>query len=154
MHLHEQSQQILIDNDESFSFFVFFSHANTIITCFFQTNAMLRFSNVDEKPVRLPPVYGYHSHPSLPLQQALDPITAKIQGLNQYIKIAKTECHFPSEHGLTRDESAAIYIYTMDWGDQSLYRELNKILRIEDRSVLVPWYGYLKLFRDNSRMIR
>ena len=34
----------------------------------------------------------------------------------------------------------------MDWGEESLYRVLNKALRVEDRSVLVPWHGYLKLF--------
>jgi hypothetical protein len=107
---------------------------------------MLRFTNVDQKPIRLPPVYGYRNHPVLPLRQALDPIVPRIQELDYYIRIAKTECHFPSEHGLTRDESAAVYLYTMDWGEQSLYRELNKILRVEDRSVLIPWYGYLKLF--------
>ncbi|CAF0723737.1 unnamed protein product [Rotaria sp. Silwood1] len=107
---------------------------------------MLRFTNVDHKPTRLPPVYGYRTHPLLPLRQALDPIVSKIDQLDEFIKIAKTECHFPSEHGLTRDESAAIYLYTMDWGEQSLYRVLNAVLREKDRSVLVPWHGYLKLF--------
>jgi hypothetical protein len=34
----------------------------------------------------------------------------------------------------------------MDWGEQSLYRVLNEALRVKDRSVLVPWHGYLKLF--------
>jgi hypothetical protein len=70
---------------------------------------------------------------------------SRINELDEFIKIAKTECHFPSEHGLTREESASIYLYTMDWGDQSLYRLLNEALRVKDRSVLVPWHGYLKL---------
>ena len=107
---------------------------------------MLRFTNVDHKPTRLPPVYGYRTHPLLPLRQALDPILSRIDELDEFIKIAKTECHFPSEHGLTREESASIYLYTMDWGEQSLYRVLNEALRVKDRSVLVPWHGYLKLF--------
>jgi hypothetical protein len=75
---------------------------------------MLRFTNVDHKPTRLPPVYGYKTHPLLPLRQALEPIVPQIQELDHFIKIAKNECHFPSEHDLTRDESAAIYLYTMD----------------------------------------
>ncbi|CAF1468412.1 unnamed protein product [Adineta steineri] len=107
---------------------------------------MLRFTNVDHKPTRLPPVYGYRTHPLLPLRQALEPILPHIIELDEFIQIAKTECHFPSEHGLTREESAAIYIYTMDWGEQSLYRVLNGLLRINDRTVLVPWHNYLKLF--------
>ena len=107
---------------------------------------MLRFTNVDHKPTRLPPVYGFRTHPLLPLLQALDPILPRIDQLDEFIKTAKTECHFPSEHGLTREESAAIYLYTMDWGEQSLYRVLNEQLRVKDRTVLVPWHGYLKLF--------
>ncbi|CAF5119371.1 unnamed protein product [Rotaria sp. Silwood1] len=107
---------------------------------------MLRFTNVDHRPTRLPPVYGYDTHPLLPLRQALDPIISQTNQLQKFIKIAKTECHFPSEHGLTREESASIYLYTMDWGEQSLYQVLNAVLREKDRSILVPWYGYLKLF--------
>ena len=107
---------------------------------------MDRFTNVDPTPTRLPPVYAYQTHPLLPLRQALDPVVSQINSLDEYIKIAKRECHFPSEHGLNRDESASIYIYTMDWGKQSLYRVLNALLRNKDRRVLVPWYYYLKLF--------
>jgi hypothetical protein len=105
---------------------------------------MLRFTNVDHQPTRLPPIYGYRTHPLLPLRQALDPILSLIDELDEFIKVAKNECHYPSEDGLTRDESASIYIYTMEWGKQSLYRVLNEALRVKDRSV--PWYGYLKLF--------
>ena len=107
---------------------------------------MLRFTNVDQIPTRLPPVYGFYNHPLVPLRQALAPILSRITGLDKFIQIATNECHYPSEHQLTRDESASIYIYTMDWGEQSLYRILNAELRVADRSVLIPWYGYLKLF--------
>ena len=107
---------------------------------------MHRFLNVDPNPTNSSPIYGYHSHPLLPLQEALNPIMSQILNLDRYVHIAKTSCRFPSEHGLTRDESAAIYIYTMDWGDQSLFQGLNALLRKEDRSVLKPWFGYLKLF--------
>ena len=107
---------------------------------------MLRFTNVDHTMRKLPPIYGYQSHPLLSLRKALNPILSRIDRLDEYITIANRECHFPSEHGLTGDESASIYIYTMDWGEQSLYRVLNETLRVEDRSVLVPWNGYLKLF--------
>ena len=110
---------------------------------------MHRFTSVDTNPKRLPPVYGYLSHPLLSLREALDPIKDQIPDLDEYICIAEHGCHFPSEHGLTREESAAIYIYTMDCGEHSLFLLLNAALRIEDRSVLKPWFGYLKLF-DNA----
>ena len=105
-----------------------------------------RFLNVDANPTRLPPVYGYHSHPLLSLREALGPVASQIAHLDRYIRIAKTECNSSSEHGLTNDESASIYIYTMDWGEQNLYQVLNALLRMEDRKVLRPWFGYLKLF--------
>ena len=107
---------------------------------------MLRFTNVDITPTRLPPVYAFYNHPLLTLREALAPILIRIIGLDQFIRIATAECHFPSEHDLTRDESASIYIYTMEWGEQSLYRKLNAELQNSDRSVLAPWHGYLRLF--------
>lgn len=114
---------------------------------------MLRFTNVDHQPTKVPPVYGYRTHPLLPLQQALAPLLSRIDQLGEFIKIAKSECRYPSEHNLTRDESASIYLYTMDWGEKSLYRVLNQALRVEDRSTLVPWYGYLKLFDTALRKL-
>ncbi|CAF3250236.1 unnamed protein product, partial [Rotaria sp. Silwood2] len=50
------------------------------------------------------------------------------------------------EHGLTKDQSAAVYIYTMEWGNTTLYRILNKALRSENRQELKIWFSYLKLF--------
>jgi hypothetical protein len=107
---------------------------------------MFRFTNVDHKPTQVTPIYEFLTHPLLPLRQALDPILSKIDRLDEFIIIAKAACHYPSEHGLNREESASIFLYTMDWGEKSLYRVFNAALRITDRSVLEPWYGYLKLF--------
>ena len=107
---------------------------------------MQRIIDTAYKRKRLTPVYGYLSQPLLPLYQALQPIMPRIECLDQYIKIAKKGCHFPSEHGLDIEESAAIFIYTMEWGEASLYKLLNAELREDDRSKLVPWHGYLKLF--------
>ncbi|CAF1451282.1 unnamed protein product [Adineta steineri] len=107
---------------------------------------MHRFTDIESTPKRLPPVYGYLNHPLLPLSKALEPISSLIDQLDRFGKIAKNECHFPSEYGLTRDESAAVYLYTMEWGENSFYRIINRALRAEDRSTLKPWFAYLKLF--------
>jgi hypothetical protein len=106
---------------------------------------MFRFTNVDYELTKSQPIDAYQTHPLLSLQQALDPILSYIDGLNQFIQEAIISCHFPSEDGLTRDESAAIYLYTMDWGHESLYRVLNEALREKDRFLLTLWHGYLKL---------
>ncbi|CAF1234185.1 unnamed protein product [Rotaria sordida] len=107
---------------------------------------MNRFADIDLSFKKLPPVYGYRSQKLVPIEKALENIMSEIDELPYYIKTAKKYCHFPSEHGLTRDESAAIYIYTMEWDETSLYRVLNKALRSENRQALKIWFPYLKLF--------
>jgi len=107
---------------------------------------MNRFGDIDISFKRLPAVYGYHSQKLVSLEKALELIVSEIDELPRYIKIAKRHCLYPSEHDLTRDESAAIYIYTMEWDESSLYRVLNKALRDENRKALTKWFPYLKLF--------
>ncbi|CAM4817974.1 unnamed protein product [Rotaria magnacalcarata] len=107
---------------------------------------MNRFGDIDTSNKKLPPVYGYLSEKLVPIETALEPIVPHIDHLPHYIKLAKKHCHFPSEHGLTQDQSAAVYIYTMEWGDTTLYRVLNKALRSEDRQALKIWFPYMKLF--------
>ncbi|CAF5172336.1 unnamed protein product, partial [Rotaria sp. Silwood1] len=107
---------------------------------------MNRFGDIDASFKRLPPVYGYRSEKVVSIEKALEPIEPQIDELPYYIKIAKRSCHYPSEHGLTRDQSAAVYIYTMEWGDTTLYRVLNRALRSENRQEVKVWFPYLKLF--------
>jgi hypothetical protein len=75
---------------------------------------MNRFGDIDISFKWLPPVYGYCSQKLVPLGQALEPIQSQIDELPYYIKTAKKHCQFPSDHHLTQDESASLYIYTME----------------------------------------
>lgn len=59
-----------------------------------------------------------------------------ISRLSDSIKEAKQKCHFPSRHGLTIDQSAAIYIYSMEWDEERLYRLLNQALTSQNRQPL------------------
>ncbi|CAF1362578.1 unnamed protein product [Adineta steineri] len=107
---------------------------------------MNRFIDLHYSFKILTPIEGFLSEQIVSIEEALQPIESKIDELSYYIKKAKKRCHYPSEHGLTRDESASIYIYTMEWGKQSLYRVLNKTLRNENRDLCKVWFPYLKLF--------
>ena len=107
---------------------------------------MNRFGDIEFSSKRLPPVYGYHAEKIVSLEKALEPVESEIDELPRFIKIAKQYCHFPSEHGLSQDQSAAVYIYTMEWGDTTLYRVLNNALRAENRKALKIWFPYMKLF--------
>ncbi|CAF1185887.1 unnamed protein product [Adineta steineri] len=103
------------------------------------------FSDIDCSFKKLTPVYGFHVAKLVPIEEALQSVESQIDELPYFIKIAKKHCHYPSEHGLTHDESASIYIYTMEWGEQTLYRVLNKTLRNENRDLLKVWFAYIKL---------
>jgi hypothetical protein len=52
---------------------------------------------------------------------------------------------------LTRDMAAAIYIYTLE---SPFYKVLNKLLRDVDRSVLKPYFPFLKLILTGLRRLR
>ncbi|CAF1234981.1 unnamed protein product [Adineta steineri] len=107
---------------------------------------MNRFGDIDSSFKKLKPVYGFLNAELVTIERALQPIESQIANLPYFVKIAKKHCHYPSEHGLTHDESASIYIYTMEWGEQSLYCVLNQTLRNENRHLLKVWFPYMKLF--------
>ena len=106
---------------------------------------MNRYSDIEILNKRLPPVCGYWNEKVVSLEEALKPIESCIDELYRSIKVAKKYCTYPSEHGLSRDESAAIYLYTMEGGQNSFYKILNEALRSENRPALRPWFSYLKL---------
>ena len=78
---------------------------------------MNRFGDIDRSFKRLPPIYGFQSQELVSIEKALQPIESQIKELSNYVKIAKKHCHYPNEYGLSKDQSASIYIYTMEWGD-------------------------------------
>ncbi|CAF4979267.1 unnamed protein product, partial [Rotaria sp. Silwood1] len=106
----------------------------------------LKLAFSTNNPLKL--IDGYLNEPLASLEEALQPFNGQIDQLSYYIKEAKTKCHFPSEHNLTRDESAAIYIYTMKWSNKCLYDHLQEAWNSQDRSRMKPWYKYLRLFKS------
>ena len=71
----------------------------------------------------------------------LKPLEQLIENLQGFVWTATGNCKNAVE-GLTPDERAAIYLYTME----CMYYQLNKTLRNEERKQLVPYFSYLKLF--------
>lgn len=93
-------------------------------------------------------VIGYAQEPLLPLADACAPLVNIVHDIFRYVSIALKHTPHDGSDGLTRDESAAIRLYTMEWtgGHKSLYFILNKTLETENREHLRPWFKYLKLF--------
>ena len=107
---------------------------------------MNRFTDVDLKNENLSPISGYWGYRLVSLEEALQPLTSEIEQLDRSIRAAKKYCYRSSEHGLSHDESAAVYLYTMESGENSFYLTLNKALRLKDRREAKKWFAFLKLF--------
>ncbi|CAF4072355.1 unnamed protein product [Adineta steineri] len=88
------------------------------------------------------PIFGYEDSPFLTLEETAEKIIPFVPSVIAYVMTAKNECNQYSDL-LTRDESAAIYLYSMP---SSFFSSLNDTLRDENRHALKPWFAYLKLF--------
>jgi hypothetical protein len=98
------------------------------------------FSELEE--ANRSPIFGYEDLPLLTLEEAVEKIIPLIPHLMDYVATAKEKYNRHSSL-LTRDESAAIYLYSMG---TSFFSCLNKTLRAENRGALKPWFAFLKLF--------
>lgn len=99
------------------------------------------------KETKLSPLLGYSQEPLLPLAEACEPLVPIVHEIQSYAAVALVMTANEPADNLTRDESAAIRLYTMQWrtGYRSLYLSLNRTLKSCDRDALKPWFKYLKL---------
>jgi hypothetical protein len=107
---------------------------------------MNRFIRFEYSVKDLQYINDYKHQPISALKSTLKPILSHVERLDYYIQKAKKYRHYPSEHDLNKNESGAIYLYSDDWGEQSFNWILNRTLKSDDRTTLMPWLGFLKLF--------
>lgn len=105
---------------------------------------------INEEPnglEELGPIVGYADEPLVSLLDACQPLVDLVDSILRYASIAVEMTPADPADGLTRDESASIRLYTMEWDDYttSLYSVLNQTLRARGRTELRPWFKYLKL---------
>jgi hypothetical protein len=103
----------------------------------FVNNALSEFQEVNRNPI-----YGYQHLPLLTLEEATEKLIPFVPGVVGYVSIAKKKYNRNSGL-LTRDESTAIYLYSMP---TSFFSRLNDALRAEKREAVEPWFDFLKLF--------
>ena len=89
------------------------------------------------------PIFGYEELPLLTLEESVQELVPLVPHVMNYVTTANKKFNRHSSL-LTRDESVAIYVYTIP--DISFFRSLNEALRNEDRNALKPWFSFLKLF--------
>lgn len=88
------------------------------------------------------PIYGYQDVPLLTLEEATEEIIPLVPNVADYVLKAKKKCNRHSAL-LTKDESAAIYLYSMPI---LFFSRLNEALGAKNRQALKPWFAFLKLF--------
>jgi hypothetical protein len=101
---------------------------------------------IREPDAVLLPIEYYERKPLVSLEEAIKPLVSLVVDVKQNAWIAKLRANSPVD-GLTPDESASIILYSMEWAEteESLYYILHSTLRAEKRSLLKPWFLYLKL---------
>ncbi|CAF0986236.1 unnamed protein product [Adineta ricciae] len=107
-----------------------------------------RLSDIQNESDRmLSPIDAYLKCSILTLDFSVKPLESLIPDITHNARIAKERTKQYPVDGLTQDESAAIYLYTMEWkpSKQSLYFYLNNALRAQNRRLLTPYAAYLKL---------
>jgi hypothetical protein len=87
------------------------------------------------------PIYGYQHLSILSLEEAREKVIPLVPGVVEYVSKAKQNCNRNSNL-LTCDESAAVYLYTMQTPFVSC---LNSTLRAGNQDLIEPWFAFLKL---------
>ena len=86
----------------------------------------------------------YRHSPIVSLEVSTTHLVKVIDNLASAVAIAKERCKKLSD-GLNKDQSAAIYLYTMEFAPQSVYAIVNQYLRTNNSIAAQPWYSYIKL---------
>ena len=80
------------------------------------------------------------------LEEAMGGLRDILPEIDRFVKLTKQFCTLSNDQNLSKDETAAVYIYIMEMSeDGSVYGILNHTLQAEDRSKVRPWFPYLKL---------
>ncbi|CAF1223701.1 unnamed protein product [Adineta ricciae] len=93
-------------------------------------------------------IKGYEKKPLCSLEEALERFEEHIPNLDGQIQEAKSNCHFPSQHGLTHDEAAALYLYLVVGSDDSVRSYLQRAWDSNERKQMKPWFKYLRLLKN------
>ena len=107
-----------------------------------------RFADINKEPDKpLQPLPKLPNKPVPSLRDAIEPIENLIDDLSAYVKLSLDRCQHP-KNGLSRDQSAALYLYSLQWpkGKHSFYDRFNRALRDENRIRVALYYDYLHLF--------
>lgn len=88
------------------------------------------------------PIAQYLQLPEVSTRVAIQPLTSLVQRLSDELSKAKRMHRRSMKHGLTDDESAALYLYL---DSQGLQRALNRAMQDDNPGTIEPWLGFLRI---------
>ena len=97
----------------------------------------------DEKGEELEAITGIGKLKVVGFDDAMGPVLKALKGVDSCVEEASEFAEGSKTKELTRDEVAALYMYTTE---SDFYRELNAAMRNADRSRATPYFQYLRLF--------
>ncbi|CAF1201846.1 unnamed protein product [Adineta steineri] len=78
-----------------------------------------RFFDIAGEPYRmLLPIQGYEKKPLVSLEDAVEPLVQFVPDIKRMAYVAKMKCDNPPADHLSKDESASIILYSMEWEPQ------------------------------------
>jgi len=84
------------------------------------------------------------------LEESCRPLVGEVPDIQDHVNYAYmwAESQDSFHHVKDVEQAAAINLYTQEWTlrENSLYYKLNLALRSEDRTLIKPYFGYLRLF--------
>ena len=104
-------------------------------------NRFIHYNGPQCQDTNVSPIWGYQRMSVMKLEEAMRDIISMNRKMDEYVNQAKANCK-KNDAKLTDDESAAIYLYTMQ---TSVHIKLNDALRTENRNELEKWFPYLRL---------
>ena len=107
-----------------------------------------RFFDYPDQPEKITrSSIDFNSIPLVSLEEAVQPLVDQIPSLDQMLQLVQRK-YSQSTSNLSRDESASILLYTLEWTSKetSFYYIFNRKLSSNDSSELESWYLYMKLF--------
>lgn len=102
-----------------------------------------RYVDADQPQNGNPQISKFLNYNLVSLTDSLQPVSKDMGSLSDAIRTAKT-CS-KKNNGLDEDQTAAIYLYTMELSPKSVYSTMNCHLRTNDLTIAKVWFPYMKL---------
>lgn len=98
-------------------------------------------------------IKGYEKERLHSFEKAVDSLNDQIFDLDNKVRRALKESHLNLKYGLTHDESAAIYFFTMPTDPKATHEIFNEAILSKDPNVIRPWFPYMKLIQSAKRKL-